>query len=249
MSQERGNMIDNNNASVTRGAGSFENALLHGTYLAECLRPKRGLEDRYEPIWSRWGAIQNLADADGRPLTDDERREMRELSLEMWPMADVIWRDTAKNTVCTEGKNLALDTFLAGSGYTVVGPFLGLISSVSWTATAAGDTMAQLAGTNGWREAGTTNAPQWTTPASGARRTTNAGWNAAASGSKALTAALSFSISTSGTVKGAFLVYGTGAVATNLDTNGKLMSAGVFSGGDKVVANLDTLNVSYSLAF
>ena len=250
MHNERGNMIDNNGASVIRGAGSFEQAFMRGTYIAECLRPKRGLEDRYEPIWSRWGAIQNLADADGRPMTDDERLEMRELMLEMWPMADVIWRDTAKNTVCTEGKNLALDTFLAGSAYTVVGPFLGLISSVSWSATAATDVAAQINGTNGWKEAGhAARAPEWTTPAADARRTTNAGWNAAAAGSKALTAALSFSISTSGTVKGAFLVYGTGAVATNADTNGKLMSAGVFSGGDKVVANLDTLNVSYSLAF
>jgi len=250
MNQERGNMIDTNGASVIRGAGALEVGMLLGHYTAECIRPKRGLEDRYEPLWSRWGAIQNLADASGRAYTDDERREMRELHLEMWPMADVIWRDVAPNHVCTEGKNLALDTFLAGSGYTVVGPFLGLISSVSYSTTAATDVAAQINGTNAWKEAGNVaRAPEWTTPASSARRTTNAGWNAAASGSKALTAALSFSISTSGTIKGAFLIYGTGAVATNADVNGKLMSAGVFSGGDKVVANLDTLNVSYSLAF
>ena len=52
------------------------------------------------------------------------------------------WRDTIENVVATVGKNLALDTFLAGSAYTVVGPFMGLISSVSYTAVAAGDTMA-----------------------------------------------------------------------------------------------------------
>jgi hypothetical protein len=161
-------------------------------------------------------------------------------------MSEVAWTDQAVNTVCTVGKNLALDTFLAGSAYTVVGPFLGLISSASYSATAAADTMASH---SGWLEAGTTNAPQWTTPASGARATTNAGWSSASAGSKALSAAKSFSISTTGTVKGAFLVYGTGAVATAMDTNGTLMSAGVFSGGDKAVANLDTLNVSYSLAF
>jgi hypothetical protein len=47
-------------------------------------------------------------------------------------------------------------------------------------------------------------------------------------------------------VKGAFMVYGTGAVNTKDDVNGKLYSAGLFTGGDKIVANLDTVNVSYT---
>jgi hypothetical protein len=53
-------------------------------------------------------------------------------------------RDTAENTVVTVGTNLILDQALAGSAYTVTGPFMGLISSVSYTAIAAGDTMASL---------------------------------------------------------------------------------------------------------
>ena len=147
------------------------------------------------------------------------------------------WRDTIENTVATVGKNLALDTFLAGSAYTVTGPYMGLISSTSYSATAAGDTMSSHAG---WLEAGGSNAPTY----SGNRKT--AVWSAAASGSKALSAALSFAITSTGTVKGAFLNFGTGAVATKDDTNGTLWSAGTFSTGDKAVVNGDQLNINYS---
>jgi hypothetical protein len=147
------------------------------------------------------------------------------------------WRETIDNVVCTAGKNLALDTFLAGSGYTVTGPYLGLISSVSFTAVAAGDTMTSHAG---WLEAGLANLPTYT----GNRKT--AAWSAAASGSKALSAALSFAITSSGTVKGAFLCFGSGAIATKDDTGGVLWSAGTFTAGDKAVINGDVLNVSYS---
>jgi len=147
------------------------------------------------------------------------------------------WEDTADNVVTTVGKNLALDTYLAGSGYTVTGPFMGLISSVSFTAVAAADTMASH---GGWTEAGVTNAPTYTAP----RKT--AAWSAASAGSKALSAALSFAITGSGTIKGCFLAYGTGAVSTIDNTAGTLYSAGLFTGGDKVVVNTDTVNVSYS---
>ena len=148
------------------------------------------------------------------------------------------WRDTIENVVTTVGKNLALDTYLAGSGYTVVGPFMGLISSVSYTTgPVVGDTMGSHAG---WTEAGVTNAPTYTAP----RKT--AAWSAASGGSKALSAALAFVFTGGGTVKGCFLVYGTGAVSTIDNTSGVLYSAGLFTGGDKVVVNTDTLNVSYS---
>ncbi|MDD1678677.1 MAG: hypothetical protein LUO93_05785 [Methanomicrobiales archaeon] len=149
------------------------------------------------------------------------------------------WREEVKNTVMTVGKNLALDTFLAGSAYTVTGPFMGLISSTSFSAISAADTQSSHAG---WLEAGSANAPHY----SGTRKT--AAWNAASAGSKALSASLAFSITTSGTIKGAFMTYGTGAVNTIDDTNGTLLSAGLFTGGDRSVVNGDTVNVSYSLA-
>jgi hypothetical protein len=147
------------------------------------------------------------------------------------------WRETIENVVCTVGKNLMLDSSLAGAAYTVVGPYMGLISSTSYTAVAAGDTMASH---SGWLEAGGANAPTYT----GNRKT--AVWSAATAGGKALSAALSFAITSTGTVKGAFLVFGTGAVGTKDDTNGVLWSAGTFSTGDKAVVNGDTLNVNYS---
>jgi hypothetical protein len=149
----------------------------------------------------------------------------------------VIWEDEFPNTVVTVGKNLALDTYLAGSSYSVTGPYMGLISSTSYSAIAAGDTMSSHAG---WLEAGSGNAPTY----SGNRKT--AVFSAASSGSKALSSALSFSITGTGTVKGAFLVFGSGASATVENTSGTLYSAGLFSGGDRAVINGDTLSVTYT---
>ena len=153
------------------------------------------------------------------------------------PDGELKWRDRIVNLVTTVGKNLTLDTLLAGSAYTVTGPFMGLISSVSYTAIAAADTMASH---GGWTEAGSTNAPTYTAP----RKTV--AFDAASAGSKAATAAQSFAITGAGTVKGCFIALGTGATSTILNTGGTLYSAGLFSGGDKVVDNGDTLNVTYS---
>jgi hypothetical protein len=150
----------------------------------------------------------------------------------------VKWRDTADNIVTTVGKNLALDAFLAGAAYTVVGPFIGLVSSASYgVGPVLADTMASHAG---WTEGGVANAPTYTGP----RKT--AAWNAATAGAKALSAPLAFAITGTGTVKGLFMVYGSGAVSTIDNTAGTLWSAGLFSGGDKPVSNTDTLNVTYS---
>lgn len=151
----------------------------------------------------------------------------------------IVWEDTFDNTVVTVGKNLTLDTTLAGSGYTVTGPYMGLISSVGYSAISAADTMSSHAG---WTEAGNANAPTY----SGNRKT--AAWSAAAAGSKSLSSALAFTFTGSGTVKGAFMVLGSGAVNTIDDTNGTLFSAGLFSGGDRAVASSDVLNVSYTVS-
>ncbi len=151
---------------------------------------------------------------------------------------NVKWEDSVKNVVTNIGGALALDTVLAGSAYTVVGPYMGLIGAVSYVSIpVVTDTM----GTHGtWTEAGTANAPTYTGP----RKT--CAWSAASGKSKALSAALSFAITGTGTVKGCFIVTGTGAVSTIDSTAGTLYSAGLFTGGDKSVVNTDTVNVTYT---
>lgn len=136
------------------------------------------------------------------------------------------------NLVTTQGKNFLLNNGLAGSAYTAAF-YLGLISSVTYTGIAAADTAASHAG---WTEAGAANAPTY----SGARKT--AVWSAASAGSKALSAALSFTFTGAGVVKGAFL-----STASAVDAiTGALYSAGLFAADRAGIVSGDILNVSYS---
>src|SRR5688572_28368337 len=81
------------------------------------------------------------------------------------------WRDVAHNLVTTVGKNLILDTILAGSSFTAT-VVMGLKGTGS---AAAADTQASH---SGWSEVGLANAPTYT----GNRPTPS--FSAASSGSK-----------------------------------------------------------------
>lgn len=140
------------------------------------------------------------------------------------------WQESIHNVVTDVGANDLLDKYLAGSAYTAAW-FCGLISSVSFTAVAAANTMSSHAG---WTEAGATNAPNYT----GNRPAITF---AAASGrSKTTSAASSFTFTGAGTIKGMF---GT-SVTTKDGTTGILYNAVLFGGGDQVVANTNVVNVS-----
>lgn len=156
------------------------------------------------------------------------------------------WEDRIENTVVDVGKKHIMDTMFGTGAYTPTGPFMGLISSVGWSAVAAADTMGTHAG---WYECGVDGSHG---PVVAARLTANGGFSAASGTgtvTKALSAALSFTITaiTGGTgVQGCFMVMATGAVATIGNTGGTLYSGGAFSGGAKTVAVNDVIQVSYS---
>lgn len=228
-------------AAVLFGQKVSDDVHALGIYRATCVGPRGQDMERYARVrdaladLSARGVVSRYWN---RKMIERLEDEMNDIELEdKWGGVQV-----APNTVMTLGKNFILDRALAGSGYTVVGPYMGLISSVSYSSINAADTMAQLAGTNNWREAGATNAPTYTSP-----RKTMA-WSSASGGSKSLSSALSFAITSSGTLKGAFMTSDTGAVSTIDSTAGTLISAGLFTGGDQPVANTNTVSVTYSLS-
>lgn len=152
-----------------------------------------------------------------------------------------LWREEFDNLLTQTGKAFLLDQALAGSAYTAA-EYMGLISSVSYSAVSAADTLTSHAG---WLEAGSTNAPTYST------RPTCA-WSAAAvsgpsaySAIKALSAGLIFTFTGSGTVEGSFIIGGSGASATIGNTGGILYAVGAFSSPQPVIAT-NTLTVAYS---
>lgn len=153
------------------------------------------------------------------------------------------WSEEIENVVCTEGKNSALQNFLAGSAFTQA-TYMGLITATGYTtAPAVGNAAASIAtsaSANGWNEA----------PAATCAARQAPSFGSASAGSISLSAARTFSIIGTDTIKGVFLLVkssaGVAPTATVANTSGALYSAGLFTGGDKAVANGDTLSVSYT---
>jgi len=227
---ERMNAQDGTGVTVSKLASMAEAMQAHGHFDFTCVGPREEYRERY-------CELRDLL----VELTDEEiaadrifaawKREFDAIPLEEK------WTDTIDNLVVTVGKNLALDTILAGSAYTVTGPYLGLTQATPTPA--AGDTMGSHAG---WAEAGGANAPTYTAP----RKTIT--FSAASAGTKASTGVYTYAITSSGTVGGGFMVFGTGALSTIENTAGTLLSCGAFTQGNKVVGNGDAVTVTYSLA-
>ena len=152
------------------------------------------------------------------------------------------WTDSFPNLVNAIGKQLMLNTLLAGTSYTTVGPFLGLIGTTSPTF-AASDTMTSH---TGWTEF--TN---YTVGGSAVRGTavfsaaTSSGLSPANITTAAATAITYTITGGGGNVTGCFLVTGSGASSTLSNTGGTLYSAGAF-GTPKATTAGDTVSVTYS---
>lgn len=140
------------------------------------------------------------------------------------------WSEDFDNVVCTGGKSLMLDAGLSGNGYIVNGPYMGLITAAGYSSVNQADAMNSHAG---WAEATSYSAPRKLTV-----------FGSAVSGSKTTPSPIQFAFTTTDTIRGAFLVYGPGAVSTIGSTTGVLYSAGVL-GSDRAVVNGDTVNITY----
>lgn len=239
------NITDRVNGSTGVAAVAQERLGLTGIYHGICEGYKPQHEKEYLREFPRLQALRSQRDyliglhsAEDREKLANCLNELDAFEAFMKSLTEVKWDQFAPNVVTTVGANLALDTILAGSAYTVTGPYMGLIGAVSYVSVPViGDTMVSH-GT--WTEAGTTNAPTYTGP----RKTIS--WSAAASKSKSPSSAPVFAITGTGTAKGVFLVYGSGAVSTIDSTAGVLYSAGLFSGGDQAVVNTNTLTITYA---
>ena len=159
------------------------------------------------------------------------------------------WEDIAPNLVNAVGKQALFDYYFGatgtGGGTSAGANYLGLVGSSSSTVVyVASDTISSH---TGWIEVGGSNAPAYT----GNRQSPS--WSAATSGGTTPTnittktaSALTFSMTSGGTVFGCFINSGATASATKDTTTGILYSAGSFTGGSKIVANGDSLAVTYT---
>jgi len=142
------------------------------------------------------------------------------------PDGKVKWVERVKNLFTTEGRNYQLDVSLRNQTPKAAW-YVGLIDNSPAPTLAAGDTGAQIGGTNGWSEATpySGNRPQWV--ANGAA----SNGQLSNSNSKA-----SFAINATASIYGAFLCDTTSGVANVL--YGETAFSAVRS-----VQNGDTLNV------
>jgi hypothetical protein len=141
---------------------------------------------------------------------------------------EVLFEEDFNNLVTTQGKNAMLDKFLdLGTAYAAIR--LGLHTTVGNAASTYASPSPQVESTVSSR----------VTPS----------FSAASAGSKATSAAASFSITGTATITGAFCAIGAAGISSAGDTaaTAVLLSTGSFS-SSRSVLNLDTINVTWSLA-
>lgn len=202
-----------------------------GVYALRCRGPREEYRDQYNQIrrlitrlsrpWWRLLPITGSLISLARHVADG--------------MLEEKWIRPIENLVTTEGRNFVLDNHFAGAGYTA-GWYLGLISSVSFVATAAGDTAAEINGTNDWKEAGATFDPTYvgdrpelifSTPANAASKVSDV---------------LGIEFTSIGTVVGCFLCDD----PTKEGNIGTLYSAAEYLGGSDTVKVGDFAEITYT---
>lgn len=174
-----------------------------------------------------------------KPSLGDEMKVIGHFDFECWRTGInpengryetyLAWRDRADNVVTTQGKNAMLDKLLdLGAAYGAVA--MGLHTTVGNAASTYQSPAPQVESTD-YDEA---NRP---TPS----------FSAAAAGVKSTSAAVTFTISATVTITGAFIALGANAATKgNTAAGNVLYSSGAFSGGSRAVVDNDVLNVSYS---
>jgi hypothetical protein len=145
------------------------------------------------------------------------------------PDGTVKWREEVPNIVVNAGLNDVLDKYFKGSTYTAAF-YVGLVDNAGFSAYAAGDTMSSHAGWTEFTSYSGTDRPTLTLGSVASQSVNNSASKAA------------FSISSSGTVRGAFITTG----ATKGGTSGTLFGAASFA-STRSVDNGDTLNVTTTL--
>lgn len=145
------------------------------------------------------------------------------------------WSDRIDNLTTNVGRQGIMNAYFANTGGGAV------VMGLKGTGTAAyTDTQVSHAG---WLEVGGLNAPTY----SGTRKTPSFAAATSANPSVLTTSSVStFSMTSSGTVAGAFI--NIGGSATIDSSTGVLFSAGDFTAGSKTVTAGDTINVTYTLS-
>jgi len=150
------------------------------------------------------------------------------------------WSDSIENLTTNVGRQSLLNAYFAntGGGAVVIG--LGGANASNTFTPSYTDTQSSHVG---WLEVGGANAPTY----SGTRKTPTFSSATSANPSVLTTAtAVVFSMTSSGTVYGAFV--NIGGSSTIGDTTGTLFSIGAFTAGSKTVTSGDTINVTYTLS-
>ena len=166
---------------------------------------------------------------------------------EHWRDGECIHREEVFNLITNEGKDKLLGVMF-DSETQITSWYLGLISDTSFTAIAAGDTYAQIGGTNGWNEF-----TAYTDPANADSAVTRAAWTNDAPSAQSIAngtpVTVDITAGSSSVVKGLFLVGGATAQTKGDSTSGSfLWCATTFSGGDRSVVTPDQLKLVYAVA-